>query len=78
MRHVLRIGAILLFFIPLFAAMKQAGRFAPGTRFQVCMPTPIGLLWSYIAPDYQRILERAMIERFLSVERTPFLHLSIE
>ena len=43
---------------PLFAAMKQAGRFAPGTRFQVCMPTPIGLLWSYIAPDYQRILER--------------------
>jgi hypothetical protein len=52
-----------------FAKLKAAGRFAPGTRFQVCMPTPIGLLWSYVAPDYQRKLERAMIERFLAEVR---------
>ena len=39
---------------------------SPGTRFQVCFPTPIGLLWSYVAPEYQRRLERAMIDRFLA------------
>ena len=49
-----------------FAKFKKAGRVAPTTRFQVCFPTPIGLLWSYIAPDYQRALEHAMIERFLA------------
>jgi hypothetical protein len=49
-----------------FAKLKAAGRFAPGTRFQVGLPTPIGPLWSYIAPDHQRTLERAMIERFLA------------
>jgi hypothetical protein len=51
---------------PEFARLKAAGRFAPGTRFQVCFPTPIGLLWSYVAPEYQRRLERAMIDRFLT------------
>ena len=49
-----------------FARLKAAGRFAPGTRFQVGLPTPIGPLWSYIAPDFQRRLERAMIDRFLA------------
>ena len=49
-----------------FAALKQAGRIPAATRFQVCFPTPIGLLWSYVAVDYQRVLERAMIDRFLA------------
>lgn len=49
-----------------FSKLKKAGRIAPGIRFQVAFPTPIGVLWSYIAPEVQPALEQAMIGRFLA------------
>ena len=52
-----------------FARLKQAGRIANAVRFQVAFPTPIGVLWSYIAPEVQPALEQAMIDRFLAEVR---------
>ncbi len=52
-----------------FSKLKQAGRIAPGVRFQVGLPTPIGLLWSYIAPEVQPALEAAMVDRLVTEMR---------
>ena len=48
-----------------FCAARARGELAPGTRFQVCLPTPMGIVYAFcIAPDVvviDRVYERAMI-----------------
>ena len=42
-----------------FKAAREAGKIAPGTRFQVSLPTPFGVLGVYVIPeDITRILPR--------------------
>lgn len=40
-----------------FKRLKQAGRIAPDVRFQVGLPTPLGVLAVFMEPDAQRLAE---------------------
>ena len=54
-----------------FCAARARGELAPGTRFQVCLPTPMGIVYAFcIAPDVvviDRVYERAMIAEVAAI-----------
>ena len=50
-----------------FAKLEAAGRIAPGTRFQVCLPTAVPLAGTFIVPEHRAAVEPA-IERALAQE----------
>lgn len=48
-----------------FAKLKAAGRIGPDVRFQVGLPTPLGVLAVFMEPDAQRIAEPPYRQRLL-------------
>jgi hypothetical protein len=54
-----------------FRAARERGTLAPGTRFQVCLPTPTAVIGSFVNPDdVPRILpayERAMLREVSAI-----------
>jgi hypothetical protein len=40
-----------------FRALKQSGVIAAGTRFQVCLPTPVAPVTIFVFPEHQRAIE---------------------
>lgn len=48
---------------PQFKAMKDAGKIAPDTRFQVGLPTPMGFFTSIVAPESQAAVAPAFERR---------------
>ena len=57
-----------------FTARREAGRFGPETRFQVCLPTPFAPVFSFCAYDIQGDLyplyEAAMLREIDELRRT--------
>lgn len=49
-----------------FAALKKQGTIAADVRFQVCIPTPMGQLWSYVVRDDHAPVERALYARYIT------------
>ena len=49
-----------------FARLKQAGAIAPATRFQVCLPTPLAPVTSFLAPESRAVVEPAYEARLLA------------
>jgi methionine synthase II (cobalamin-independent) len=56
---------------PVFVAARDRGTLAPGTRLQVCLPTPMAVIGSFvIAQDVPKILpayERAMLREVSAI-----------
>lgn len=48
-----------------FKARKQRGDFEPGTRFQVGLPTPLGVLAIFMEPDAQQLSEPEYRKRII-------------
>lgn len=49
-----------------FARLKEAGVIAPATRFQVCLPTPLAPVTSFLAPESRAAVEPAYEARLLA------------
>lgn len=52
-----------------FAALKAAGRIAPGTRFQVSLPTPLAVIASFVEEPSQQQVEAAYEKQLLAEMR---------
>ena len=56
-----------------FCAARECGEIAPGTRFQVCLPTPMGVIYAFCtARDITKIepaYERAMLAEVAAICR---------
>src|SRR5262245_17338330 len=66
-----------------FDALRRAGVIATGTRFQVCLPTPMSSAFMYVSPrshdDYMRAYERALLRALADiVTKVPAGDLSIQ
>ena len=66
-----------------FDALRRAGVIAAGTRFQVCLPTPMSSAFMYVSPrshdDYMRAYERALLAALTAIVTTlPAADLSIQ
>ena len=66
-----------------FKALQQSGVIATGTRFQVCLPTPVAPVTIFVFPEHQRAIEpryeAAMLKELDEiVEHVPLDDLSIQ
>ncbi|HEY5221827.1 MAG TPA: hypothetical protein VIJ18_02090 [Microbacteriaceae bacterium] len=66
-----------------FAALREAGVIAPGTRFQVSLPTPAAVIASFIVPDNRAALEPVYAQAIFSelariLEEIPHEDLAIQ
>jgi hypothetical protein len=66
-----------------FDALRRDGVIAAGTRFQVCLPTPMSSAFMYVSPrshdDYLRAYERALLRALADiVTNVPAADLSIQ
>ena len=66
-----------------FKALRRSGMIAAGTRFQVCLPTPVAPVIILVFPEHQRVIEpryeAAMLKELDEiVEHIPLDDLSIQ
>ncbi|KAI4200745.1 MAG: hypothetical protein LQ346_002325 [Caloplaca aetnensis] len=66
-----------------FRALKASGVVPPATRFQVCLPTPLGVVRGFIVTEFCSTVERLYEERLVDAiqriqERIPASELSIQ